>query len=250
MKLKPVPALTALALMALPLALAACSNEGDKPAAPTGEPVAAVAAPAGTSWAETVNQTPDGHFVMGNPQAKIRVVEYGSYTCSHCRDFSESASPEIRDIVNSGKMSFEFRNYVRDPMDMATALLARCGGKDIFYPLSEQFFGYQNSLFEKAQAMGDQAYQATMAAPPAERFTRLATAVGLIDYAKQRGIAEDQAKQCLGDTAAAEALAKGVEKANADYKITGTPSFLINGVLVDNATTWPILKAKLKEAGI
>lgn len=248
MKRTSVPAL--IAILAIPLALAACGKEGDKTTAPTGEPVAAVAAPAGTSWADTVNQTPDGHFVMGNPQAKVRLVEYGSYTCSHCRDFSESATPEIRSLVDTGKMNFEFRNYIRDPMDMATALLARCGGKDVFYPLSEQFFGYQNSLFEKAQAMGDAAYQAAIAAPATERFGRLASAVGLIDYAKQRGISEDQAKQCLGDTKAAEALAQGVEKANADYKISATPTFLINGAVVADAATWPILKAKLKEVGI
>lgn len=245
MKMLPLLAVTALSLT-----LAACGKEGDKAAAPTGAPVAAVAAPAGTSWADTITQTADGHFVMGNPDAKIKLVEYGSYTCSHCRDFSETASPEIRNIVNTGKMSFEFRNYVRDPLDMASALLARCGGKDIFYPLSEQFFGYQNTLFERAQAIGDAAYQQALGAPPTERFTRLATAVGLLDFAKQRGIAEDQAKQCLADTAAADALAKGVEKANADYQISGTPSFLINGVLVDNVAAWSALQPKLKEAGI
>ncbi len=242
--------LSGTALAALCLTLAACGKEGEKASAPTGEPVAAVPAPAGTSWSETINQTADGHFVMGNPAAKIKLVEYGSYTCSHCADFAHEADPEIRKIVDTGKMSFEFRNYIRDPLDMTSALLARCGGKDIFYPLSEQFFGNQSAMFEKAQAIGDAAYQQALSSPPAERFVRLAGAVGLLDFAKQRGIAEDQARQCLADTAAAEALAKGVEKANADYQITGTPSFLINGVLVDNVATWASLHPKLKEAGI
>src|SRR3546814_17531411 len=86
---------------------------------------------------------------MGNPDAKVKLVEYGSYTCSHCRDFAAESAEEIRQIVDSGKMSFEFRNYVRDPIDISTALLARCGGKDIFYPLSDQFFANQNAMFEK-----------------------------------------------------------------------------------------------------
>lgn len=238
-----------LAIIAMTLALAAC-GKGEKEAQPTGEAIAPVAAPAGTSWSATVSETPDGHFVMGNPKAKVQLVEYGSYTCSHCRDFSAEASEEIRKIVDSGRMSFEFRNYVRDPIDISTALLARCGGKDIFYPLSEQFFANQNAMFEKTQALGDAQYQQLMSAPPAQRFTQLATAIGLVDFAKQRGISEDQAKQCLSDTAAAEKLAKGVADANQQYKIEGTPTFILNGVMVENTAAWPALRTKLKEVGI
>ena len=242
-------ALSGVVLIALSLTLAAC-GKSEEGAVPKGEAIAAVAPPAGTSWSETIAATPEGYFVMGNPAARLKLVEYGSYTCSHCRDFSVEASEEIKKLVDTGKMSFEFRTYVRDPIDISTALLARCGGKDIFYPLSEQFFANQNAMFEKAQALGDQPYQALMSAPPAQRFGRLAGALGLIDFAKQRGIAEDQAKQCLADTGAAEKLAKGVETANSQYQITGTPSFLINGVLVDNVANWATLQPKLKEAGI
>ncbi|MGC4251702.1 MAG: thioredoxin domain-containing protein [Sphingobium sp.] len=242
-------ALHGIALIALSLTLAACgkSEEGAKP---SGEPIAAVAAPAGTTWAETVNETPDGYFVMGNPNAKLKLVEFASFTCSHCRDFSAEASEEIRNIVNSGKMSYELRTFVRDPIDISTALLAGCGGKEVFYPLAEQFFANQNAMFEKAQALGDAQYQQLTSAPPQQRFERLAQAVGLIDFAKQRGISEDQAKQCLANTANAEKLAKGVQAANEQYKIEGTPSFLINGVLVENVAAWPALQPKLKEAGI
>ena len=237
-------AITGLALIALSLSLSACGKK-DAASNSSAEPVAAVAAPAGT-----VTQTPEGGFVMGNPQAKVKLIEYGSYTCSHCRDFSAEASEEIRKIVDTGKMSFEFRNFVRDPIDISTSLLARCGGKDVFYPLSEQFFANQNAMFEKAQSLGDPKYQALMSAPPAQRFGNLAAAVGLVDFAKQRGIAEDKAKQCLADTAAAEKLAKGVEAANNQYKIEGTPTFILNDVKIDNVATWATLQPKLKEAGI
>jgi protein-disulfide isomerase len=244
-----VKALPAIALIALSLTLAACGKK-DEGAKPSGEPIAAVAAPAGTRWADTVNETPDGYFVMGNPDAKLKLVEFASFTCSHCRDFSAEASEEIRNIVNTGKMSYELRTFVRDPIDISTALLAGCGGKEVFYPLTEQFFANQNAMFEKAQALGDTQYQQLMSAPPQQRFGQLAGALGLVDFAKQRGISEDQAKQCLANTAAAEKLAKGVQAANAQYKIEGTPSFLINGVLVENVAAWPALQAKLKEAGI
>lgn len=246
----PVKALPGLAVFALSLSLAACGKNEKNAALPTGDAIAAVAAPAGTSWSETVAATPDGYFVMGNPDAKLKLVEYGSYTCSHCRDFSEEASPEIRKIVDTGKMSYEFRTFVRDPMDIATALLAGCGGKEVFYPLSEQFFSNQAAMFEKAQALGDTRYQALMSAPPAQRFSQLAQAVGLVDFAKQRGVSEEQAKQCLANTATAEKLAKGVEAANNQYQIQGTPTFILNGVVVPDTANWASLQPKLKAAGI
>ena len=242
-------AFTGLALIALSLTLSACGKT-DAGNTATAEPVAAVAAPAGSSWSQTVMATPEGNFVMGNPNAKVKLVEFASYTCSHCRDFSAEASEEIRKIVDTGKMSYELRNFVRDPIDISTSLLARCGGKDLFYPLSEQFFTNQNAMFEKAQALGDAKYQQLMSAPPAQRFAQLADAVGLIDFAKQRGIAEDQAKQCLADTAAAEKLAKGVETASSEYKIEGTPTFILNGSVLENTATWATLQPKLKQAGI
>jgi protein-disulfide isomerase len=243
-----VKAVSAIALIALSLTLAACgkSEEGAKP---TGEPIAAVAAPAGTSWSQTVAQTPDGYFVMGNPDAKLKLVEFGSYTCSHCRDFAAEASEEIKKLVDTGKMNFEFRTYVRDPIDLTTALLAQCGGKDIYYPLSEQFFANQTAMFEKIQGQ-DAAFKGVEQLPPAQRPGAIAQIAGLIEYAQQRGISADQAKQCLADTAAAEKLAKGVEAANSQYQIQGTPSFLINGVLVDNVANWASLQPKLKEAGL
>lgn len=235
----------------LALGLAACGEkDAGSNVAAGAEPVAAVAAPAGTSWVDTVTETPEGNFVLGNPNAPIKLVEFASYTCSHCAEFSEQSHEELKkDFIASGKVSFELRNYVRDPLDMSIALLARCSGKDAYYGLSEQYFTNQAPMFEAAQAMGDAAYEATMSAPPTERFVRLAQATGLIEFAKQRGIAEDQAKQCLADTKTADALAKGVEDANATYKISGTPTLLINNTVVENTTTWQAIKAKLREAG-
>lgn len=243
--------LTLMSSLVLALALTAC---GDKDAAsegsPSGEPVAAVPAPAGTAWADTVKATADGGFVMGNPDAAIKIVEFASLTCSHCAEFSEKGFPVLRDkYVNSGKVSIELRNYVRDPLDMSAALLARCGGAEPFFPLSEQLFAYQPTLFEKAQGMGEAGYKAAMESPPQERFVKLAQGAGLIEFVMQRGISEDQAKQCLADSKNAEKLAEGVQKAGATYQIEGTPTFLLNGQKLDNVSSWPLLEAKLREAG-
>ena len=37
-------------------------------------------------------QTPEGGFVMGNPNAKVKLIEFGSMTCPHCAEFEEKGA--------------------------------------------------------------------------------------------------------------------------------------------------------------
>lgn len=241
-----------LAAMGAALALTGCGgkDEGNVAGAPSGDPVAAVAAPAGTSWSETVAATPEGGFVMGNPNAKLKVVEYASFTCPHCGEFAEAADEPLRTkYVDTGKVSYEFRNFVRDPLDITASLIARCGGKDPFFSLTHQMFGNQNAMFQTIQGAGEKGYQEAMNLPPQQRFTRLAELAGLIDFAKARGIPEQQARTCLANFKEAEALAAANDAAVKQYNIEGTPTLILNGKKLDNANTWPALEAALKEAG-
>ncbi len=244
----------ALAPLALALAaLAGCgtSDGGNSAGAPAGGKVAGKAAPAGTTWAEQIVETPEGGFRMGNPDAPVKLIEFGSYTCPHCRDFTEQSHEALeRDYVNSGKVSFEVRNFIRDPLDMTVALLARCGGKDAFFPLNLQMFLNQDDMIKKIQSTGEASYTAAMQASPDQRFVKLAELAGLIDFAKARGIPEDKARQCLGDSKLAESLAAGVEKSTSQYDIQGTPTVVMNGAKLDNVAAWPALLERLKSAGL
>lgn len=237
--------------LTIALALSACGDkDATSEAMPSGEPTAAIPAPAGSSWADTVKATADGGFIMGNPDAPIKIVEFASMTCSHCADFAAKGFPPLRDkYVNSGKVSFELRNYIRDPLDMTASLLARCGGAEPFFPLSDEIFGYQATLFEKAQGLGEAGYKAALESPADQRFVKLGQSTGLVEFVMQRGISEDQAKQCLSDSKTAEKLAENVQKAGTAYQIEGTPTFLMNGQKLDNVSNWPALEAKLREAG-
>ncbi|WP_373491562.1 thioredoxin domain-containing protein [Parasphingorhabdus sp.] len=239
-----------IAPLAFALALTACgeATEGETGANASGS-VEAVEAPAGQKWSETVSKTDAGGIVMGNPDAPLKLVEYMSITCSHCKDFGEQAFLPLRDnYVESGQVSFEIRNFVRDPLDLSAAILSRCGGEAPFFPLTEQALSYQATMFEKAQSMGEATYSDILQSPPDSRFVRLAEQLGLIAFFQQRGISEDQAKACLADTAAAESLMDATQKAIEDHNIEGTPTFLLNGQKIDG-TNWAMVEAKLKEAG-
>jgi protein-disulfide isomerase len=140
-----------LALLALPLTLglAACGKKDDAggPAAQSAQALPTVAAPAGKAWSDVVSKTTEGGYVMGNPDAPIKLIEFGSLTCPHCAEFEEKGFPKLRDTyVNSGRVSLEFRNFVRDPFDTTMAMLTHCGTPDSFFALTQQVYANQKDI--------------------------------------------------------------------------------------------------------
>ena len=101
-------------------------------AIPASVSLSAWAAPA-ANWLTRITLSPMGGHVLGNPAAPTKLVEYVSYTCSHCAHFVGEASEPLRaNYVKGGTLSVEVRNAVRDKYDLAAALLARCGGPKQF----------------------------------------------------------------------------------------------------------------------
>ncbi len=64
-----------VAAIALTISLAACDKKGDQASTPT-QTTEAVSAPAGTDWTETVTVTPAGGYLLGNPNAPVKLLEY------------------------------------------------------------------------------------------------------------------------------------------------------------------------------
>ncbi|MFM2372273.1 MAG: hypothetical protein RIS85_1995 [Pseudomonadota bacterium] len=239
-----------LATLPLTLGLAACDKKGD---AATGdvasaEPIAKIAAPAGKSWAETFATTPDGGYLQGNPDAPIKLIEYGALSCSHCAEFSEKGSAKLRDdYIASGRVSYELRLFLLNALDMPAVLLATCGAPEATIPLSEQFWGWQREMFTKMQA-NEAAMQQVNTLPAEKRFAGIAQVTGMTEFFASRGIADAQGSTCLADTAKATALATRNEDWAKKYDITGTPTFFINGNKAGVAT-WAELEPMLQKAG-
>ena len=243
MKLSP----TALVALSLAFALPACggTSEGNSTAAAT-----PVAAPAGKNWTETVSKTAEG-YVMGNPDAAIKLVEYGARTCPTCGAFAqEGFQPLTNTYVASGKVSFEFRDFiVHGAPDIALALLGTCGSTEAFFPILEQQYANQSAFLDKLQALTPEQQKALEGQTPTAVATSLAQTMGAIDFMKQRGLPEAQARQCLGSMPKLEAIAKPTETATQAGTVTGTPTFMINGEVVPNTVTWTQLEQALKKAG-
>lgn len=241
-----------LALGAAALALAGCDKAANNTRAPAAgsSGSAAVAPPAGQDWTQVVNQTPQGHFVMGNPNAPVKLVEYLSLTCPHCAEFAEAGFPQLRDnYIKKGTVSLEIRNYVRDAVDMTATLVARCGGAQSFFAMTEQALANQASIGQKLQQVPEAEGKRVGELQPPQLFVAIAPMAGLDQFAKQRGIPEQKLNQCLTDNAAINQLVEGVNEANKIPNFPGTPTFLLNGTMLQNAGTWQLLEPQLKAAG-
>lgn len=241
----------ALGALVAPLALglAACGDKGSDTGGLSGDPIAKIAPPAGKSWTEVVEKTPEGGYQMGNPEAPIKLVEYGSLTCPHCAHFTELSGEELRDdFVASGRVSYEFRNFVMNPLDLAMAMLARCGTTESFPALVEQIYANQRGIVEKWSSASEAQITQAAGLPPEHRYQAIAQIAGLIEFFAARGIAADQANACLAQGATAEDLVQKTTEQGDKYDITGTPSFLINGQKAD-INTWPEIKTRLENMG-
>ena len=233
--------------MVKPLALLALLAAAAAPAA-----MPAAAAPAGKAaakadWTQTVVETPEGGFRMGNPDAKVKLVEYGSLTCPHCATFAVSAKAPIAAQVRSGRLSFEYRPYVLNGIDLMATLLARCGGRSTFFPLSDTLFATQRQWVERVETLPEAEMQRIGALPPNEQFAAAAEAAALTEVAAKHGIPAEKSKACLSDPAAAARIEEIGVAAEA-LGVAGTPTFFINGMLV-HAHEWAELEPLIAQAG-
>lgn len=245
----------ALGVVAL-AALAGCQRgatpAGNTAATPTPSPSAtAIAAPASAArdWSSVITRTADTGYRMGNPAAPVQLVEFGSRTCPHCAAFAASGmNPLVEKYVKTGKVSYEFRDWLRDGGDVSAALIGRCKGVEGFFPLLAAEFTYQPKVFAKEASQTKAQAAVVDKAPDAEQPYVLAGQIGYLDFAHANGIDDAQAHQCLADIPTIEAIGKMNATAQKEYKLDGTPTFLINGKKVA-ATGWPELEADLKAAG-
>lgn len=242
--------ISALFLASAALLATACNAE--KGATNTSGPevtAAAVPAPNNGDWSTMVTKTPEGGFLMGNPDAKVKLVEFGSMTCPHCAEFEEQGGKALIDnYIKKGLVSWEFRNFVRDPFDMTATLLARCGGEANFFGMTRTLFHDQKNWIGKVQAADQAQLQALQAMPPAQQFSTVADLAGLKTFAAQRGVPRAKAEQCLANEQEANQLVQMNSDAVSTYSIPGTPAFLINNSLVEQTSNWETLEPKIKEA--
>jgi protein-disulfide isomerase len=215
-------------------------------ARPAAKPVAKAAA--ATDWTRTFAVTPAGGFRVGNPKAKVALVEYGSLTCPHCQHFAETAlKPLFENYIRTGKASYEFRSFVLNGPDLAATLVARCNGPAHFFPMAETLYATQPQWLGKLDGLSQADKDKLKKLPEADILTALAKITGIIPVAASKGIPPARAQACLRDSAATKKLAEMYQAAQ-DSGVHGTPTFFVNGQPAE-AMDWATLEPFLKAAG-
>jgi len=215
-------------------------------------PAVADQAPRAPQWVNTVVRTPEGGYRQGNPDAPIKLIEYGSRTCPTCGRFAaEGVEPLRREWIASGKLSYEFRDYlVHGAPDLALALLNQCVPPQRFFPVLDAIFANQQAFdapLHRLMERAPQQVQAWQQLPPGQSAMRFAEALGMIAFMKRLGVPEAQSRRCLSDAALIERIAKANADAANVHGVRGTPSFFVNGRRV-RAVSWDQLQPELRAA--
>lgn len=154
-------------------------------------------------------------YSLGSPDAKVKIVEYASFTCPYCADFHDKVFTQLKkDYIDTGKVHFTLREVYFDRYGLWAALIARCGGE-------MRYFGIQDMLFSKQKewAAGENPQQVV------ENLKTIGRAAGLEDAAMDA---------CLNDAPHAEALIKHFQTNFEADGVQGTPTLFINGTKHSN----------------
>ncbi len=198
-------------------------------------------------WSVVSTMKPDGAYVIGKPDARVRLVEYSSYTCPHCGAFVAAATATLDDrYIRSGSTSLEIRPVVRDRLDLAAAIVARCGGVQLFAGNHRAIFAAQDDWLAKGTDW-DQGNASRIAAYPlGDQLSALADGAGLTAIGRSRALSSAALTSCFADRASIDKLV--ALSGTMPSSVTGTPSFAIDGRLTD-AHDWTRLQPLLHRAG-
>ena len=245
-----LPIVALLGIGGVALTLSSCGGDSsNNTVATSATPVAAASPPAGKQWVDVVEKTAEGGYRMGNPDAPIKLVEYGSRSCPHCKRFAEESGPLRDKYVASGQVSYEFRDYLVHPqIDIGASLLGQCVAPDAFFPILDAMFASQDNMLNRVQSLTPEQQQPLANMTPQQAAAWWAQTAGYREFMMQHGMPGPKADACLADGAKMAEITKVNQKAIDELSVQGTPTFFINGAKAE-AGEWAQLEPLLRGAG-
>lgn len=164
-----------------------------------------------------------GDMFMGENYAPVMMIEYASFSCTHCADFhSTVVDPLIKSHVNTGKLKYVYRDFPTNASALAASKLAHCAGKD-------RYFSFAKVLFRNQQrwAFTPKYHEA------------------LQDIAKLGGIDEAGFKACMENEETEKAILEAQKNAYEVLGVNKTPFVFINGVEYDKTRTYEKIAEKI-----
>ena len=148
---------------------------------------------------------------LGNPKAKVVLIEYAAPSCPVCAHFNSDTFPLLKqNYIDTGKVYYVFRLFPLRPDDGSAEKLARCLPED-------KYFSFIDLLFRN-QPTWDVEYGV------------LDVHGGLIRLARIAGMSAEQADKCMNDTSLDKTINQVAQDGETKYHITGTPTIVVDGV--------------------
>ncbi len=152
---------------------------------------------------------------LGDPNAPVVIHEFSDFGCSHCADFGLGTKKLLEEeFIDTGIVFLQFHSVgalLGSTATLQAAEAAYCAGEqEEFWPFHDLVFSNQINLF------GNRA---------ADNSSKL------IEYAEILDLDLDQFETCLTNRTY-QSVAAADESLARQNGITGTPSFLVNGVLL------------------
>jgi protein-disulfide isomerase len=214
-------------------------------------PPARTAAPA---WAERVALTPQGGVLIGNPAAAVKLVEFGSLTCPHCKAFHETGLAAIKaKYLATGRVSYEYRPFTLNGIDLMAGLVMQCLPAPQAWAFVNRSYARQAELVQPFMAISEADRNSLASLPQDKQGARMAELGKLPEFAAAAGVPRARYDACIASKAGEDKLLAIRKDAVETHKLTGTPSFLINGTMQADTYDWaslePQLAAALKATG-
>lgn len=166
--------------------------------------------------------------VVGDPNAPVKIVEYSDFQCPYCRNFSRDTEQKLIDaFVATGKVSFEYRTFGQfiGVESLRAGEAAYCAGDQ------QKFWEMHDIIFANhtGENIGDYADKR------------------LIAFAEKLELDMAIFNECFnGKKYESRVLQDGIDGKAAG--VQATPSFLVNGKLVEGAQPFEVFQAEIEAA--
>lgn len=196
-------------------------------------------------WTTAAARTPEGGFRIGNPAARVKVIEYLSLSCPHCADFAAESHGRLwANYVRTGQVSVEYRNFVLNGFDMAAAMLSRCATPRRYFDMTHELLSRQAEWLGRTQTLTAAQRSELQRLAPLQAMQRLVPLLGLDQIGARHGIDAAQIRACMANQANLDQLGTLQQGGNA-AGVTGTPTFFING-RIQETNTWAGIEPLLR----
>ena len=162
---------------------------------------------------ETILDITDDDFVIGDTNAPITIIEYASLSCSHCADFHINTLGDIKkEYVDTGKAKIVFRNFPFNYPALLGSMVLECIPNDVRYDYMNALFQLQPNWVVRENAKSN---------------------LELFKIMQSGGMTKEEFDVCINNKELEEKILQKVINAQNEFNIRSTPSFLINGILVE-----------------